>query len=82
MLLRTQFVELGAALMDTVNGLHYTFLDTRRKTTRPLVNQARRIVSFFEKKGINRTQVVVCVNFLEIALVNKTWLINCIDTGV
>lgn len=55
-----KFVELGAALMDTVEGLHFTPLRTF-SATEPMVSHAQRMIGLFGEKNISKERVVICV---------------------
>jgi hypothetical protein len=58
-----QLFGLGNAMLDRVEGPHLTFVDPRRHNNRPgMIHNARRLVSLFEGKGIDRSQIVVSVS--------------------
>lgn len=55
-------MELGAALMDHVEGPHFTFVDPRLYSdTSAMVAQARRLITLFESKDVDRGRIIVSV---------------------
>ncbi|KAG5637661.1 hypothetical protein H0H81_003682 [Sphagnurus paluster] len=59
---RTLF-ELGNSILCRVDGPHFTFVDPRKHNDiGAMVRAARRLVSLFEEKGVQRAKVVVSVS--------------------
>ncbi|KAI0357640.1 aldolase [Trametes cingulata] len=55
-------VELGASMLDRVNGPHYTFVDPRlHDSTTAMVKHALRLVRLFTEKGYGRDRIVVTI---------------------
>jgi len=72
-------VELGCAIMDRNEGTHCTFIDCRRlrasrsvasgrdmcdNQSHELVSWARRLVSLFEKRGVQKGKILISVSLL------------------
>ena len=54
-----QLVDLGTAMMDAVEGPHYTFVDPRFcKHSRSMVDQARRLRQLFREKSEHRRVII------------------------
>ena len=76
-------VELGCAIMDRNEGTHCTFIDCRRlrvsssiasdrgmcdsQSAHELVDWARRFVSMFEKRGIQKGKILISVSLLALS---------------
>lgn len=59
-----QLFELGNVVQERVAGPHLTFVDPRKYNNKPaMIQNARRLVSLFEEKGIRGSQVVVSVSW-------------------
>ncbi|KAI8989071.1 aldolase [Trametes punicea] len=60
--LQYYLVELGALMLDSVNGPHYTFVDPRlHDNSRAMVKYAMRLTKLFAKKGYSRDRIVVTI---------------------
>ncbi|KAH9846073.1 aldolase [Lenzites betulinus] len=55
-------VELGVAMLDRVEGPHYTFVDPRlHDNTGAMIKHALRLVKLFAKKGYGRERIIVTI---------------------
>lgn len=64
--LYAQLFELGNIILYRVDGPHFTFVDPRRyNNTIGMIKNARRLVSLFEEKGIQRDAIVISVGRVE-----------------
>ncbi|KAI0672238.1 aldolase [Trametes maxima] len=60
--LRFYLVELGASMLDRVDGPHYTFVDPRlHDDPRAMVKHALRLLRLFAEKGYGRERIVVTI---------------------
>ncbi|KAI0649865.1 aldolase [Trametes meyenii] len=60
--LRFYLVELGASMLDRVDGPHYTFVDPRlHDDPCAMVKHALRLVRLFAEKGYGRERIVVTI---------------------
>lgn len=63
----TQRVELGATMMDSIPGKHFTFVDPNiHDHTDRMVNQALRLIRGFERKGVSRERVIISVGVIHL----------------
>ncbi|KAI0827323.1 aldolase [Trametes gibbosa] len=60
--MRFYLVELGVAILEQVEGPHYTFIDPRlHDNTGAMIKQALRLVRLFTKKGHRRERIIVTI---------------------
>ncbi|KAI0922645.1 hypothetical protein AcV5_009562 [Taiwanofungus camphoratus] len=77
MVMERYVVELGAALMDHVEGPHFTFVDPRLYSdTSAMVAQARRLITLFESKDVDRGRIIVSIPATEAGILAAKQLEN------
>ncbi|KAI0701943.1 hypothetical protein BC835DRAFT_1303536 [Cytidiella melzeri] len=54
-------LELGVALTDTIDGLHFMFLDPSLCSRIDMVSHARRMIDLYESRGVARERLVVTI---------------------